>query len=75
MKKAVVAKAKANLQSWATTKDIDQYCPQSFQSANSTAAKASAQGQSTKNPQEEEPKARAPKTTSHSNNPESSAKA
>ena len=37
-------------------------------------AKASAQDQSTNNPWDEEPKARAPKTTSRSSNLESSAK-
>ena len=26
VKKAVIAKAKANLRSWATTKNIDQHC-------------------------------------------------
>ena len=41
VKKAVAAKAKANLRSWATIKNIDQYCPQGSWSANSTAAKAS----------------------------------
>ena len=43
VKKAVAAEAKANLRSRATTKDMDQYCPQGSRSANSTAAKASAQ--------------------------------
>ena len=39
VKKVVIAEAKANLQSRATTKDMDQYCPQNSRSANSTAAK------------------------------------
>ena len=39
VKKTVAAKAKANLRSRATTKDMDQYCPWSSQSANSTTAK------------------------------------
>ena len=42
VKKAVVAKAKANLWSRATTKNIDQHCFWNFWSANSIAAKASA---------------------------------
>ena len=42
LKKAVVAKAKANLWSWATTKNMDQQYPQGSQSLNSTATKASA---------------------------------
>ena len=75
VKKAVAAEAKANLWSRATTKDMDQHCPQGSRSANSTAAKASAQGQSTKDLREEEPKAQVPETTSRSSNPESSAKA
>ena len=47
VKKTVVIKAKANLQFWATTKDIDQYYPQNSQSANSITAKN--QGQLIKN--------------------------
>ena len=50
MKKAVAAKAKANLRSRATTKDMEKYCSQGSRSANFTAAKASAQGQSIKDP-------------------------
>ena len=42
MKKTVAAKAKANLRSWAITKDMDQHCSQGPQSANSTTTKASA---------------------------------
>ena len=76
VKKAVAAEAKANLRSRATTKDMDQHCPRGSRSAHSTAAKASAQGQSTKNLREEEPKVRAPESsTSRSSNPEPSAKA
>ena len=76
VKKAVASKAKANLRSRATTKDLDQHCLQGSRSANSTAAKASAQGQSTNNPREEEPKVRALKlSTPRSSNLESSAKA
>ena len=74
VKKAVAAKAKANLRLRATTKDMDQHCPRGSRSANSTAAKN--QSQSIKDPQEEEPKIRAPEsTTPRSSNPESSAKA
>ena len=74
VKKAVVAEAKANLRSRATTKDMDQHCPRGSRSANSTAAKN--QGQSIKDPREEEPKVRAPESsTPRSSNPESSAKA
>ena len=42
VKKAVAAKAKANLRSWATTNNMDQHCSQGSRSANSTAGKASA---------------------------------
>ena len=74
VKKAVAAEAKANLRSQATTKDMDQHCPWGSRSANSTAAKN--QGQSIKDPREEEPKVRAPESsTPRSSNPESSAKA
>ena len=74
VKKAVAAEAKANLRSRATTKDMDQHCPRGSRSANSTAAKN--QGQSIKDPREEEPKVRAPESsTPRSSNPESSAKA
>ena len=74
VKKAVAAEAKANLWSQATTKDMDQHCPRGSRSANSTAAKN--QGQSIKDPREEEPKVRAPElSTPRSSNPEPSAKA
>ena len=74
VKKAVAAKAKANLRSRATTKDIDQHCPWGSRSANFTAAKN--QGQLIKDPWEEEFKVRAlESTTPRSSNPESSAKA
>ena len=72
VKKAGVAEAKANLRSRATTRDMDQHCPRGSRSA--TAAKASTQGQSIKDPREEEPKVRAPESTPRSNNPEPSAK-
>ena len=55
---------------------MDQQCPQGSRSANSTVAKASTQGQSIKEPWEEESKVWALElSTSHSSNPESSAKA
>ena len=74
MKKAVAAKAKANLRSRATTKNMDQHCPWGSRSANSTAAKN--QSQSIKDPWEEKPKVRAPEsTTPRSSNSESSTKA
>ena len=73
MKKTVAAKAKANLRSRATTKNIDQHCSWGSRSANSIAAKN--QGQSIKDPWEKEFKARALKSTSRSSNPESFAKA
>ena len=74
VKKAVVAETKANLRPRATTKDMDQHYPWGSRSANSTRAKN--QGQSIKDPQEEEPKVRAPESsTSRFSNPESSAKA
>ena len=38
VKKAVVTKAKANLRSQATTKDMDQHCLRGSRSANSTKA-------------------------------------
>ena len=76
VKKAVVAEAKANLRSRATTKNMDQHCPRGSRSAHSTAAKASTQGQLIKDPREEKPKVRAPESsTPRSSNPESSAKA
>ena len=52
VKKAVAAKAKANLRSRAATKDMDQHCPRGSRSANSTAAKN--QGQSIKDPRRTE---------------------
>ena len=74
MKKAVVAKAKANLRSRAITKDMDQYCFQGSRSANSTTAKN--RGQSIKNSWKEKPKVRAPElSTPRSSNPEPFAKA
>ena len=44
VKKAVVAKAKASPRPWATAWDIDQQCPWGIRLANTTAAKASNQG-------------------------------
>ena len=73
VKKTVAVKAKANLRSRATTKDMDQYCPRDSRSVNSTAAKN--QGQSIKDPRKEEPKTWAPESTPRSSNSESSAKA
>ena len=76
LNKAVVAEAKTNLRSRATTKDMDQHCPWGFRSAHITAAKASTQGKSIKDLREEKPKFRAPElSTLRSSNPESSAKA
>lgn len=66
IKKAVIAKAKANLWPWATTCDIDQQCTQGFRSTNTTADKASSwsnsQSQSINDPCVEEPKAQSPKS-------------
>ena len=75
VKKAVVAEAKANLRSRATTRDMDQHCSRGSRSAHFTAAKN--QGQSIKDPREEEPKVRAPESTTprSSNSIEPSAKA
>ena len=42
VKKEVVAEAKANLRSRATTKNMDQHCPRGSWSAHITAAKTSA---------------------------------
>ena len=82
VKKAVVAEAKANLQPRSTTCNMDQHCLQGSRSANTTAAKASnqgnSQGQLIKDPRVEEAQARSPEslTASHrSNNSESSARA
>ena len=74
VKKAVSIKAKANLQSRATIKNMDQHCPWGSRSANSTIAKN--QGQSIKDPWKEELKVRALESTIPcSTNPEFSAKA
>ena len=79
MKKAVVVEAKANLRSRATTKDIDQHCPQGSRSANSTAAKAITQGQLIKYSQlvKTKSKLQAIQTSApqHSDNAETSEKA
>ena len=39
VKKAVVAEAKTNLRSWATTKNMDQHCPWGSRSAYITAVR------------------------------------
>ena len=46
VKKAVVAKAKANLRSRTITRNMDQHCPRGSRSANTTTTKASSQGNS-----------------------------
>ena len=67
VKKAVVAKVKANLRPRAITCNIDQQCHWGSWSANTNAAKASnqgnSQGQPIKDPQVEEPKAQSPESS------------
>lgn len=46
VKKVVIANAKANLQLWAITQDIDQQCPWGFWPATTTTAKTNSQGNS-----------------------------
>ena len=46
VKKAIIAKAKANLWPWVTAQNMDQQCPWGFRPINTTAAKASSQGNS-----------------------------
>ena len=79
VKKAVVAEAKANLRSRATTKDMDQHCPRGSRSAHTTAAKAKTQGLLIKDSRVVEtkykPQAIQTSAPQHSDNAETSEKA